>query len=328
MNGLEKEKSESPYILNNSYFLSTIDIYFYYPQTVAVYLLIKEGKALLIDSGTAAKISYILSSIEKASIKKEDVEYICPTHAHLDHAGGAGALLEYFPSAKVLLHPKAARALIKPSRLIEAVKSLYKEAYEDLFGEVKPIPPDRIHIVEDGEILSFYGLELEFFYVEGHASHHYAIFERKHQILFSGDAFGISYPYLQGFIFPTTAPVDFDPDKAQDALKKILKRKPKKICIAHYGERKEESIKKDKEKLTRDLKWMKKLIEESLEKNFSSPEEIQEYFYQEQKKRFFSQMKRRGIYLKEENMKRLSYDLKMNALGMYIYRERIRKKKK
>ncbi len=90
-----------------------------------------------------------------------------------------------------------------------------KRRFAALYGEIVPIPAERVLVAEDGLRLRLAGRELELIHTPGHALHHYCIVDRAAGAIFSGDNFGISYRDLDtargAFIFPTTTPVHFDP---------------------------------------------------------------------------------------------------------------------
>lgn len=218
----------------------TIDSQYIFPRFAASFLRVKNGRAVFIENNTNWAIPHLLEALDKAGSNPESVDFLLVTHAHLDHAGATGQLVKIFPRATVLAHPKAARVLQDPSRLIEGAKQVYgTEKYQALYGDILPVPPDRILSLAEGEIIEWEGEKIESFYTLGHASHHLCFFDLGCRSVFSGDAFGVSYPDLQGktfFHIPSTSPVDFDSKRALEAIEAIERRNPERVFLTHFGE--------------------------------------------------------------------------------------------
>src|SRR5205814_2309862 len=129
-------------------------------------------------------------------IARAAVDYVLLTHVHLDHAGGAGRLMQELPNAVAVLHPRGAPHMIDPSRLIEGSRAVYGERLEQLYGQLLPIPAARVRVVEDGERVRRGRRALELIHRPGHALPHYAVVDPAHASIFAGDTFGISYRSL------------------------------------------------------------------------------------------------------------------------------------
>ena len=168
------------------------------------------------------------------------MDYIFLTHIHLDHAGGAGALLARLPNARVVVHPRGLSHLADPSRLIEATKAVYGERnYERLYGEIVAIPEQRLLAVADGASVELAGRRFDFLHTPGHALHHLVIFDHGSRSAFTGDTFGISYRALdvdgRPFVFPTTSPSQFDPEQLKSSIRRIVALAPEAAFLTHYG---------------------------------------------------------------------------------------------
>lgn len=218
----------------------TIDTNFVRPYLDASHLIIENGKAAFVDTGTNHSVSYLLDSLTPNNLDASDVEYVFITHVHLDHAGGAGKLMKLLPNAKLVIHPRGAKHLEDPSKLVTSSKSVYGEqVFFDLYGDIEPIPSTKMIVIDDGEIIYLQNRPLKCFYTEGHARHHYCIYDESSKSVFSGDSFGVSYRELdtkQGeFIFPTTSPTQFDPHEAHKAIDEILAYDPRTIYLTHYS---------------------------------------------------------------------------------------------
>ena len=223
-----------------SHGIVTIDTNFVRPFLDASHLIIENGKAAFVDTGTNHSISYLLDSLILNDLDTKDVEYVFITHVHLDHAGGAGKLMKLLPNAKLVIHPRGSKHLEDPSRLIASSKTVYGEkVFFNLYGDIEPIPFSKMIIVDDEDIIYLQKRPLRCFYTEGHARHHYCIYDEHSKSIFSGDSFGVSYRELDtmkgAFIFPTTSPTQFDPHEAHKAIDKILTYNPQTIYLTHYS---------------------------------------------------------------------------------------------
>ena len=217
-----------------------IDTLLQRPGLASCYLIEHGGMAGFIDTGTSNSIPILLEVLRRKRIAHADVAYVMPTHVHLDHAGGAGGLMQHFPQATLLAHPRAARHMIDPRKLEQGSLEVYGEtAFASMFGSVLPVDANRVQEIDDGFELDFNGRKLVFLDTPGHARHHYCVFDELTRGLFTGDTFGVSYPELnQGrarFIFPPTTPVQFDPETWLATLDRLMLLKPERIFVTHYG---------------------------------------------------------------------------------------------
>jgi len=173
-------------------------------------------------------------------IQPEQVDYVMVTHVHLDHAGAAGSLMQELPEARLVVHPRGARHMIDPSRLIAGAAAVYGEdVLRKTFGDILPVPAERVIEATDEMCLALNGRELLFIDTPGHAKHHYCIYDQRSQGFFTGDTFGLAYPPLavddKSFIFPTTTPVQFDPDALHASIDRIMQYKPERMFLTHFG---------------------------------------------------------------------------------------------
>ena len=218
-----------------------LDVEYVMPGVACLYLMIQRGKLCIIETGTTLSLPIVQSAIESLGLSFEDVAYIIPTHIHLDHAGGAGALMQKCPQAKLIIHPRGAAHMADPARLIAGTIAVYGEDnYRKLYGEVIAVAADRMIIADDGMRLDFNGRLLEFIDTPGHALHHFCVVDARSKGVFSGDTFGISYPQLNTpagpFIFATTTPTQFDPDSMLASIDKVLAKGIRSLFLTHFGE--------------------------------------------------------------------------------------------
>lgn len=218
-----------------------IDTEYARPLQDASHLMIEGGRGAFVDTGVNSSVPMLLSALRQRDLDPGDVDFVFLTHIHLDHAGGAGLLMQHLPNARCVIHPRGAPHMTDPARLVAGTEAVYgKEATQKMYGEILPIDAARIDIADDGERFSLRGRELQTFYTEGHARHHYCLSDPASQGVFSGDSFGVSYRELDTaageFIFPTTTPIHFDPAEAHKSVDRIMSYEPERVYLTHYSE--------------------------------------------------------------------------------------------
>lgn len=217
-----------------------VDTGFVRPRFDASYLIVENGRAAFIDTGPNNAVPRLLTALQAQGLEPGDVEYVIPTHVHLDHAGGAGLLMQHVPNAKMLIHPRGARHMIDPSVLMEGVRAVYGQEIADRdYGELVSVPEDRIVTTSDGMVVELAGRPLRFMDSPGHAKHHHAIWDEASRGWFTGDTFGIAYPELHtprgAHVVPATAPVQFDPEALHATVARLLQARPVFMYLTHYG---------------------------------------------------------------------------------------------
>jgi glyoxylase-like metal-dependent hydrolase (beta-lactamase superfamily II) len=237
MNKTKATKYE--HVTDNTYTIETL--YLGRERYAACYLVEDNGELAIVETNTNYAAPRILDTIDQLGFDKKQVKYVILTHIHLDHAGGAGELMSRLPEAQLVLHPRGRKHMINPEKLIKSVKEVYGEdKYHELYGEIKPIPKERVQIVNAGDFIELGGRKLEVFDMSGHAKHHITILDHKSKSLFSGDNFGIGYPIMSfnnetRLVFPSTTPTQFEPDRALETYEAIMNIKPARILLTHYG---------------------------------------------------------------------------------------------
>ena len=220
--------------------ITCIDVEYIRPRMACCYLIVHNGKAAIIETGTNFSVPLILQCLRDKGLSVNDVEFIIPTHVHLDHAGGVGSLMQECPQATLLIHPRGARHMIAPQKLTEACKVVYGEAeFVEMYGELVPVEESRVQIMEDKETVSLSGRELYFLDSPGHAKHHFVIYDEMSKGVFTGDIFGACYPELTSskgpFIIPPTSPSQFDPDAWYGSLDRLMELNCERAYLTHFG---------------------------------------------------------------------------------------------
>lgn len=305
-----------------------VDCRYLYEGITSAFLIIENGQAGIVDTGTYSSVPYFLEALKGCSLSGKDVKYIIVTHVHLDHSGGTNALLEHCPNATVLCHPKAALHLADPSRLVKSAKMLYGEAhFQELYGEILPIDQSKIQIMEDEQELRFGDRALRFLHTKGHANHHVCIYDSKSKGVFTGDTFGVAYPVLQTgerpFLYPTTTPVDFDAGEARKSIRRISELTPSCAYLAHYGIWPD--IEEGAKQLYHALDHFEEIFSqarntslESLQRARLCKTEFKNFIQEE--------ITARNLELSEKIWQGIEFDIELNSSGIAIAAERSLKK--
>jgi glyoxylase-like metal-dependent hydrolase (beta-lactamase superfamily II) len=220
--------------------ITAVDTEYIRPGLAAAHIIQHRGAAAFVDVGTNYSVPHLLAALQALHISAQAVEYVFITHVHLDHAGGAGLLLQSLPAAQVVAHPRGAPHLIDPAKLIAASKTVYGEdRYRQLYGDLVPIDASRIITSEDGQHLALQGRPFQLLHTPGHALHHYCLVDLEHRNLFTGDTFGLSYREMdtaQGaFGVPTTTPSQFDPVQLMASIDRLMATGPRAAYLMHYS---------------------------------------------------------------------------------------------
>uniref|UniRef100_Q47IC0 Beta-lactamase-like protein n=1 Tax=Dechloromonas aromatica (strain RCB) TaxID=159087 RepID=Q47IC0_DECAR len=211
------------------------------PILAAIHMVVEKGRVAFIDTGSNDALPNALSALKKLGLDVSAVDYVILTHIHLDHAGGAGSMMRAFPRAKLVVHPRGARHMVEPAKLVAGVTAVYGAEYvQRVYGEILPIAADRIVEAPDGFSFSLAGSrELLCLDTPGHARHHICVVDKKASAIFTGDMFGLSYRELdvdgRPFIFPTTTPTQFEPEEMRASIHRLLSFNPEAMYLTHYS---------------------------------------------------------------------------------------------
>jgi glyoxylase-like metal-dependent hydrolase (beta-lactamase superfamily II) len=217
-----------------------IDAEYLRPGLAASHLVVDDGRAAFVDTGAAPAHPRLMAALAELGLAADQVDYVFLTHVHLDHAGGAGQLMRALPNARAVLHPRGAPHLVDPAKLIAGTIAVYGEPlFRELYGEIVPIAAERVLVANDGERVRLGSRTFELLDTPGHARHHYCAHDLDHDDIFSGDTFGVSYREFDTaagpFVFPTTTPVQFDPQALKSSVERLMARGPRRMVLTHFG---------------------------------------------------------------------------------------------
>ena len=217
-----------------------VDTEYLRPLQDASHLIVEDGRGGFVDTGNNDSVPLLLDALHQQDLDAADVDFVFLTHIHLDHAGGAGLLMQRLPNARCVIHPRGAPHMISPEKLIKGTEAVYGVARtRELYGEIRPIDEQRVVVAEDGQWVDFCGREMQTLFTEGHARHHYCLNDPASRGVFTGDNFGISYRELDTargeFIYPTSTPASFDPREAHKSVDRIMACNPEQVYLTHYS---------------------------------------------------------------------------------------------
>jgi len=220
--------------------IQVVDTGFHRPLFDAAYLIVERGRAAFVDTGTNHSVPRLLAALAAAGLDVDAVDYVIPTHVHLDHAGGVGLLMQHLPGARLVVHPRGARHLAGPAHLIRSATSVYGAAeIERSYGTLVPVDPARMVTTRDGMTIELAGRPLHFLHTPGHAMHHHCLWDAASRGIFTGDTFGLSYRDFDTasgpWIMPTTTPVQFQPEALRHSIERLVALDPDWIYVTHYG---------------------------------------------------------------------------------------------
>lgn len=307
--------------------VTCIDSHYVSPEKAAVFMVVEGDRVAFVDNNTNRAVPHLLEALTNQGLTTEQVEYLIVTHVHLDHAGGTAELLKHCPNATVLAHPKAARHLVDPSRLVAGAKVVYGEAeFDDLYGIIEGVPEDRIRIMEDGEKLDWGSRSLTFIYTKGHASHHFSIYDSGSDGVFAGDAFGLARtsearPGIP-FTVCSSSPPEFDPEEARLSVQKILDTGAARIFLTHFGAFDDMGTRA--KHLLRSIDQMEAIGRDAAALDHAG-DDLLAYCEGRVAEVFQEHLQWCGVEDPEGDFEWLAGDAFLNALGLRFYAERLRK---
>ncbi|MFC7394181.1 MBL fold metallo-hydrolase [Scopulibacillus cellulosilyticus] len=285
-----------------------------------------EEELTLIETGPGPSVPYIKQGLKDLDFSLEQVKYIILTHIHLDHAGGAGLLLKECPNAKVVVHPRGARHLTDPGKLIAGARAVYGEKFDELFGSIVPIPEERLLIKGEGDTLVISSHRtLEFIDTPGHAKHHFSIFDPVSNGMFTGDTAGIHYKWLEedgvDFFLPTTSPNHFDPEAMVNSISRFRKYELDRLYFGHFG-----MTEKIDEVFRQVTEWIPIFVKEG-EKALESGKDIRD-LANSLRNRVSQHLKQFKISDNHKVFKVIELDLQVSAMGVIDYLQKKQSLKK
>ena len=209
------------------------------PSRTGTYV-IEEEELTLIEVGPSPSVRYIKRGVEELGYTLHDVKNVIVTHVHLDHAGGAGYLLQQCPNAKLFVHPRGGRHLIDPTKLAAGARAIYGDSFSEIYDPIVPVPENRLIEKSEGDTLQI-GPDciLEFWDTPGHAKHHFSIYDPVSNGIFTCYTTGIRYELLLQdgveLYLPSTSPNHFNPNDMHASIQRVKDKNVDRIYFGHFG---------------------------------------------------------------------------------------------
>ncbi len=199
---------------------------------MAAYLVTGDQPAL-VDPGAQTSVDTVRNALSARGLGAADLAWIVLTHIHLDHCGGTGDLALAFPHARVVVHPRGARHLVEPQRLIEGSWAVFGDRAE-MHGGLTPTDAARIVTADDGMRIPIGpGRDLIVAHAPGHAHHHMVLIDEATGAVMAGDALGVQFP--GSALYPAVPPPQFDLDATLATLDHLEAIRPTTLLLGHFG---------------------------------------------------------------------------------------------
>ena len=198
-----------------------------FDHVIASYLVDTDDGPALFDCGPSTCIDALKAGLAERGLELTDVRHLLLSHIHLDHAGAAGTLVHEHPGLQVHVSPIGAPHVVDPSRLEASARRLYGDQFDNLWGELAPVPQENVHLTGDRV------LGLECFPSPGHASHH-VCYVHEGGTIYAGDAAGVRI--VPGrHVLPVCPPPDVDVEAWFRTFEEIERRRPERLALVHFG---------------------------------------------------------------------------------------------
>ena len=314
---------KTPATIEYGHGITCIDTFHQRAGLACCYLMVERGRCALIDTGTRNSVEMIERVMADKGLRPEDMDFIIPTHVHLDHAGGAGELMRRMPKARLVVHPRGARHMIDPSRLRAGAVAVYgEEIFKRDYGQLTPIAAERVIEAPDGHRESLAGRTLTFLDTPGHANHHFCVWDQRSRGFFTGDTFGLSYRAFdtdQGaFVMPTTTPVQFNPEAWRHSLDRMMAYEPQRMFLTHFGQV------TDVRRMAEDLRaGIDAMVEIARKNDRDGLEHRTQAIAADVRAYFMDGLDKHGVLLGgKDRLALLAMDIELNAMGLDVWLDR------
>lgn len=204
------------------------------PHVIASYFLEDSGERALIEIGPTSTLDTLLAALQSIGVEPDTIAKVLVTHVHLDHAGASGTFLRRFPQAHLFVHENGAPHMIDPSRLLASAQRIYGDMMDTLWGEVEPVPANKLTTLSDNNSIAIGNRQLTALYTPGHASHHVAYHDPDREEVFTGDVAAVRIGAVR-FVRPPTPPPDIDLELWAQSLQRLRELQPRALYLTHFG---------------------------------------------------------------------------------------------
>ncbi len=304
---------------NNGNGIFTIDSGYMRPKLAAIHLIVENERVAFVDTGTNDSFRNSMRALESLGLDETAVDFVILTHIHLDHAGGAGKMMQAYPRAQLVVHPRGVRHMIDPGKLIAGVEAVYGADYvKQHYGQILPVDENRIITATDGHEIALSRRILRCLDTPGHARHHNCILDDRTGAIFTGDTFGLAYTELdvsgRQFLFPTSSPSQFDPQSMKESIARLLGLHPPEMYLTHFGRLND--LKKNGRELLRRLDDMTALALAERDAGADRHELIKASL----RRYLIAELRAHGCKLSEQKLiEILGGDIELNTQGLEIW---------
>lgn len=212
-----------------------IDLEWFDTQAMACYI-IDAPEPTLIETGFPKSVSRLRAGLDEIGIHPTSLEHAFISHVHLDHAGGASALVTEVPDLSVYIHESTARHLVDPAQLIESSQRAMGKHFTAI-GEPAPVPESNLVLVpESGMTVDIGDRSLDVIPTPGHSPDHIALWEPARERVWANEAIGLYFPIPERWVPPATLP-RFHPDHVHEAIETLQALDPVDLVLSHFGNR-------------------------------------------------------------------------------------------
>jgi glyoxylase-like metal-dependent hydrolase (beta-lactamase superfamily II) len=214
--------------------VKTVDLHFQSrPRVIATAVLEGPSGIALVDPGPSSTLQALESGLQAIGHELDEVKAVLLTHIHLDHAGASGTLAARLPNVPVYVHERGARHMADPTKLMDSARRLYGEQMDELWGEMRPVPAERLRVLSGGDRIDLVGRTLDVAYTPGHASHHVSYLDQSDGVAYVGDTAGIRR--VRDLVVAPTPPPDIDLEAWESSLQTIEGWRPSGLYLTHFG---------------------------------------------------------------------------------------------
>jgi glyoxylase-like metal-dependent hydrolase (beta-lactamase superfamily II) len=208
-------------------------------ETALAFVVHGADGPVLIECGCAVAFDRLRVQLAAHGLAPRDLRALFVTHVHLDHAGAAGHFAR--EGVPVFVHPRGARHLADPTRLIAGSRAVHGARYDRFYGDPLPIAADLLHTVDDRAAIEVAGLRVEAIDTPGHAKHHHAWLVGPvggaAEAVFTGDVLGMISPGSEYISIPVP-PSDIDIPAWRGSLQRLAALEGNvRAVLTHGGER-------------------------------------------------------------------------------------------
>jgi glyoxylase-like metal-dependent hydrolase (beta-lactamase superfamily II) len=203
--------------------------------------IVKGQRLAILDSGVSVVAENIIRDMEESGLDPKEVAYICLSHAHFDHAGGAHELLSLLRErgnrmVKVACAKKPS-VYLSSAAILEKLMIFGIASVGELAGVMEPIAESDFFVLEDGAIIDLGHVTIRTINTPGHANGHVAFYVPDSDFIFVGDACGFMARDNTGhpLFFPTSFAPEYRHEVYTATIERISRMRIPRVGFAHFG---------------------------------------------------------------------------------------------